>query len=406
MKASSMTTAVEISYPQARWFLSRRIGLAAWILFAVAVSVNVCIAPYSHTNYPCYESGSRLWWAERNMYDTEQCPLDFRYGPLFAVALTPLTCLPTWLGGLFWNWLNIGLFLWAARAWARRILPCAWNDEREAVFLLLMLVASGRMLWSAQANSLIFAAVAGASLAILDRRWWLAVILLAAPVHIKVWPLAAAGLLIACWPRQLGWRFAVSLLVLAALPLATKPPAIVWARYCDWFAAITGPMLHVRHEYRDAWTLWEFIQWPIDPIAYMVMQVSTGMLALALCLRQQEREPNSPARLLTFVMGMWTAWQLVFGPGTERNTFGLIGPLAAWAVVAALADHRGRIWMVAAFTLMTILARGQIERALLYKHPLIITAHPIGVMMLACWLVYYFWRKQDSQPGRLLFQQP
>ena len=378
----------------------RKIALAAWAVF-IALAVNACVHPSQHTNYsPCFESGCKAWWNGENMYDHHVVPSDFRYGPLFAVALTPLAMLPTWLGGLLWNWLNLGLFFWAVHALARRVLPCRWTLQREAAFLLLTLAGSARTIWSAQSNPLIFAAVAAAAIAILDRRWWLSAVLLAAPVHIKVWPLAAALLLIACWPRQLGWRFAVALVVLAAVPLLTKPLPVVLARYHDWYTAMSGPMLEIRHQYRDAWTIWELIAKPVDLTAYLVLQLSTAIGTLSLCLWQKERL-RSTAKLLCFVLCVWTAWQLVFGPATERNTFGLIAPFTAWAAVVAVAERHGRVWIIAALFLTDVLAIGQVERGLALLWPDVpAAAHPFGVLLFAGWLIHYArgWETGEDQP--------
>ena len=73
-----------------------------------------------------------------------------------------------------------------------------------------------------------FVLVGFAGIAILDKRWWLAAFLLAIPVHIKVWPLAAALLLAACWPRRLAWRLPIAFVAVAALPLLVKSPPWVW----------------------------------------------------------------------------------------------------------------------------------------------------------------------------------
>ena len=56
----------------------------------------------------------------------------------------------------------------------------------------------------------------------------------------------------------------------------------------------------------------------------MAVQLGTAAIALGLCLWQSRRLP--PRRLVLFVLAAWTTWQLVFGPGTERNTFALIAP--------------------------------------------------------------------------------
>jgi hypothetical protein len=95
---------------------------------------------------------------------------------------------------------------------------------------------------------------------------------------------------------------------------------------------------------------------------------------------------------------MWTIWQLVFGPGTERNTFGLIAPLTAWAVVTAFVQGRGRTYILTTFLLMTVVARGQVERALVDVFPAILAAHPLGVLLFAGWLIWHAagWESRDA----------
>ena len=69
-----------------------------------------------------------------------------------------------------------------------------------------MLLGAARSLWSGQSNLLIFAMVGMAAAALLENRCWKAAWLLAIPVHIKAWPLAAGLLLSACRPRALAAR--------------------------------------------------------------------------------------------------------------------------------------------------------------------------------------------------------
>jgi len=359
-----------------------RLAFSAWIVFAVAVSVKMVVSPVKHNSCAAFETGSLLWWAGLNMYELSYN--EFRYGPAIAVAFSPLLVLPTAVGRLLWIWLNLAALGWVLRALVRRILPASWTADREGAFLLLVLALTYRGLWSAQCNTLLFALIVAGMLAIQRRNWGRAALWLAVPVHIKVWPVAAVLLLIACWPRQLAARFIIALLAIAAIPFLTQPPTVVCERYYDWYLALTGPM-QVRHEYRDAWTIWELIQAPVDKLAYTLLQLSTALLVLALCLWHKRRGVTMP-QLFTFILGAWAAWQLLFGPGTERNTFGLMAPLTAWAVVTCFSNSRGRVVTGTAFALTMMASIGQIERAVMPVFPWVQMAHPLGVAIFAGWL--------------------
>jgi hypothetical protein len=376
-----------------------KLAIWLWVVLGIVVGVKTLVEPRVHTNYPVFESAAHCWWAEQNMYSNKICNGCYRYGPPFTVAVAPLAAMPTWLGGLLWTWLNLAACFWSARVLARRVLPGEWTPNREAVFLMLVLLWSVRMIWAAQSNPLIVALVAGAAVAIDRKRWWTAAFLLSIAVHIKVWPLAAALLLVACWPRRLSWRLAVALLVVAAVPLVTKPPAVVMTRYHEWFAAMVGPM-QLRHDYRDAWTIWELIHPPVPEQAYAILQLGGAAVVLGLCLWQRLRGATVP-QLLTFILGTWLVFQLIFGPGTERNTFGILGPLAAWAVITAWTEKWGRVVMGAVLLLTVVAANGQVERALTGLLPAVKAAHPVGVLLFGAWLVVYSlrWKAGAANDG-------
>jgi hypothetical protein len=278
----------------------------------------------------------------------------------------------------------------------KRILPVAWTPEREGLFLCLVLLGIMRSIWSGQSNLLVFGLVALGATAIVDKRWWLAAWMLAIPVHIKVWPLAAAMLLAACWPRRLALRVGLCLLGVGAVPFLTRPLAWVCRQYAGWFAMLLGPA-QVRHEYRDAWTIWEVFQGHV-PVHhhmapnhlwfYLGLQLATAALVLGLCLWQARRSP-SVTRLLLFVLTVWACWQMVFGPATERNTFGLIAPLSSWALLTSLEEKRGRMVMGLAFTLMLAANPRAIEAALEDAIPLVRAAHPIGVILFGGWFLWW-----------------
>jgi Glycosyltransferase family 87 len=295
-----------------------QLAIAGWLFLVVFVLAKSLLSPTNHSNYPYYEYGATRWWSEQNMYDMGEEQIDYRYGPVFAVAISPLVVLPRWLGGLLWTWLNLGVFFWSLLVLTERVLPGTWSSRREGAFLLLVLLGSMQTIWSAQVNPLVFALVALACVAVSEERWTWAAVLVAVSGHIKVWPLAAALLLIACYPRQFTWRFALALAAIGAIPFLTKPFSIVVWQYSEWFHAMFG-RAQVRHEYRDVWRVLEILGVSPKRGWYAIPQLTCAGLALAGCLWQKRR--GAPiGHLLTFILGMWTAWQMAFGPATERNT--------------------------------------------------------------------------------------
>ncbi len=371
-----------------------------WVLLAVVLSVKAILLPTRHTTYPCFEAGSRCWWAEKNMYDFHECGYEYRYSPTFAVAFSPLAAFPTAMGGVLWGLLNVGLLWWALREFTGSLAPGIGGRNMELVFVLLALLGSIRGFWSAQSNTLVIAFVMAGAAALARRELWKAAFLLAIPVFIKVWPLAVVMLLAACWPRQLLWRCTAAHAALSALPFLTRPPGVVLWQYHNWYSAVTR-QIHVRHDYRDVWTLWEWLAPPVSPQGYLALQLVSASAVLGLCLWQQRRAPTLQ-HALTFVLGIWTAWQLALGPGTERNTFCLIAPLTAWGLLASWRDHSEtwprRLLMLGGFGLIALFTFGIFERKLVDRFPGAIAALPIGVLMFSLWLILHArrWRAPSS----------
>jgi alpha-1,2-mannosyltransferase len=380
--------------PQRTYSYFFKVAFRAWLIFAIGLTVKNVFSLHEHTNYPTYEYGARCLLDDINMYESEQ---GYRYGPAFAVAMLPLAMLPTQLGSFLFIWGNVIIFYLVLRELIAEVLPGNWTAWNQGMYLILALWTTNRMFWSLQINPMVFAAVAGAALAVKQKRWWPASFLLATAVHIKVWPIAAALLFLACWPRQLTWRFVVALLVLGAAPLLVRPPHMVWQQYIWWYDVLSGPA-QIRHDYRDAWTIWNLIHPPVSSMGYTVLQLLAAMLTLAACL-WQKRRGSDVTYLLTLLLGLWTAWQMVFGPATEGNTFGVIGPMIAWAMVTAWVQPWRRGWMSISFLLTDVLALDQVERTLMPNVPWILAAHPIGAAMFAIWLVGYIRQWGVSPPS-------
>ena len=358
------------------------LAIGLWLVLAVVIAGKTLQNPENHSTYPLFHDASLAWWHGVDVYDRDIFGGDYRYGPSFAMLMGPIAWLRYELGAVVWAVMNVGIAFWATRALARRVLPGMETPLARNVFLAVSVFPSAHCLYSSQTNLLVFSLAAFGAVAILDKRWWLAALLVAIPVHIKVWPLACVLLLVACWPRQLAWRVPIALAAVAALPFLAKPPGWVCQQYIQWYQYLVGPAQD-RHTYRDAWTIWELISSPVDPRLYAVLQLATAAAALGLCLWQGSRVP--PQRRIVVVLVCWTTWQLVFGPGTERNTFALIAPLTSWALVMAVLEKRGRWLMGVSFALTIVSAIGGIENL----SPWLRVLHPVGILLFFAWFVIW-----------------
>lgn len=357
-----------------------------WIVLAVAASVKVLVQPARHTVYPVFAVGARHWWTDMPLYvDYEGLDL-FRYSPTFAVFMTPFGLLPHSVGGILWNLLGVGLLVWSTRLLIRDVLPGPWPQWREALLLGLTLVGAARGIWSGQNNALLISLVFFGVAAVRRQRWWSAAFLLTGAVFIKIWPLALVMLLAALWPRQLIPRVGVASAVVAMIPFLTRPFSVVCDQYHGWYTMLTSTRLVRWPGYRDAWTIWECLWPPVHPTAYLGLGLTAALAVLGWSLWQRRRTRDDGV-LLTSVLSMWIAWQLVFGPGTERLTYFIIAPLTAWAVLASWQERRLRALSLAAWLITSLLGTGGVERVLLPYWSLAPAILPLGVVLFVAWLI-------------------
>jgi hypothetical protein len=84
---------------------------------------------------------------------------------------------------------------------------------------------------------------------------------------------------------------------------------------------------------------------------------------------------------------MWSAWQLLFGPGSERLTYLIIAPFAAWAMLTSFFERRNLWLATAAFITMFLLGSGNAERVLIRWTHTAVALEPMGVLLFAAWLL-------------------
>ncbi|WP_417386546.1 glycosyltransferase family 87 protein [Gimesia sp.] len=364
-------------------------ALILWAVLWIAVSVKFVLQPEKKSVYPCFADSSINWWADRNLYDNEEYKTGFRYSPTFALAFSIFAVLPASLGGILWTALNISLLVLALRLLVKEIFPGDWSRFQEAGFLILSLAGCTRAIWSAQSNSLVFALAVFAVVSLKKERWWSAAFLLAAAVHIKLWPAALALLLMARFPWKLSPRFAAACAFLVIPPFLTRPLPVVLQQYQNWYGLLTGPYRTLRQGgLRDAYTIAEQFGTYVDDRVYTLLQLGMAGLALLWCIRLAKIS-DSMQTYFTGVLTTWVCWQLLVGPGTERLTFLLAAPVASWALIVSFKEQCHRTLAVAAWLMLIPLGTGGVERLLLPVASWSPAILPLGIIPLMVWQIVY-----------------
>ena len=124
---------------------------------------------------------------------------------------------------------------------------------------------------------------------------------------------------------------------------------------------------------------------------YLIMQLTTSFLVFLWCLWQRLRlRQHFPGHLLTAVMAVWACWQLLFGPGSERLTYGLVAPFVALGVMISYSKNRHRLWIMTAWIGLVLFGSGDIEMTFAYVLPFASMLLPLSVMVFASWLSSFF----------------
>ncbi|TMQ33855.1 MAG: DUF2029 domain-containing protein [Planctomycetota bacterium] len=333
--------------PRARlgWLANEpmRLALSAWALILVIVSVRSIVQPQAHSCYPIFASAARHWRAGEDLYYKEAPAagaLDcYRYSPLVAALLTPLSIFPDGAGGILWRLVSAAALL-AGLAWCYRgVLPHPLSRGQQALLVFLVLPLAIGNLNNAQANALVLGLMLATVAAGAEQRWNVAAVCLALACLVKLYPIALGLLLVLLYPRQFAGRLLAALAVGAALPFLLQRPDYVTGQYADWLNIVARDDRHARvlaTAYRDFLLVSRMWFAPFSLALYRVVEAATGIAMAVLCLAG--RWADWPARrLLTFLLGLACCWMTVFGPATESCTYILIAPTLAYLVIESWA---------------------------------------------------------------------
>ncbi|MEY2493237.1 MAG: hypothetical protein QOH24_2188 [Verrucomicrobiota bacterium] len=362
-----------------------------WALAIVAVCGRIAFnkSPTRQDLFPVYQNAGQSWLAGQDLY--REAKFDYRYSPLFAATVAPISILPLKIGSILWRLIGISVFLgsfyWTSRAGIPDKLVA---KETPLLFLLLLPLALGN-LNNGQANLLVIGLLLASVAAIVRQRWMLAAVCLAVPAIIKVYPLALCLLFVLMFPRQLSWRFALCIMLALALPFAMQRTDYVTRQYNDWFHYLQTEdrtLRSISEWYSDLRLVLRLWFVPLSPRVYLLIQIATGAIIAALAVIGRLRSWPAP-RLLAWVLSLGCCWMLLLGPATESSTYVLIAPATAWVAAELLvrAGRRLEIAWVALIYGLQLLAGvagwfGGMKRLGIYTSPLALSAVLLSAYLL------------------------
>jgi hypothetical protein len=378
--------------------------IGIWAAVLLAVVIRIGLLSHSHDVFQTYVEAGRKWTAAQPLYTYTR---GFVYSPLVAAFFALFSWFPVSLGSVLWRLLTAAIFIWAIYWWLkaeinRRILESSY----WLVFLLILPLSLGNFN-NGQVNPMIIGLLMIAIVAAHEKRWTLSAVALGFSTYLKIYPLSVGLLLVLLYPRQLGWRLLLTLVLMGALSFVLQRPTYVLEQYQRWFhtRAADDRRLNMDIAPRDFAMVLRLLHIHLNALAVLLLQMLAGAGAAAICVAGRLLK-WSEQRLLICVLSLGTCWMLLFGPATEDATYAMIAPPLAFALVQAFHQNTAwwmRILVCASFTFLLL---GLILNAFfgLKKTPALMSVQPIGALLFAVYSVVWVfggtpWEEKESNRG-------
>jgi hypothetical protein len=363
------------------------IGL--WAAVLLGVWIRIGLISHSHDVFATYVDAGRKWTASQPLYSYTR---GFVYSPLVAAFFALFTWLPISLGSVLWRLLNTVIFVGATFWWLKAEINSRMPKSYYWLVFLLILPLSLGNFNNGQVNPMIIGLLMVAILAAHEERWTLSAVAVGFCAYFKIYPLSVGLLLVLLYPRQLGWRLALILVIMGAASFILQRPTYVFEQYQRWFStrAADDRRMNMDIAPRDFAMILKLLHIDLSAPVLLVLQMLAGAGAAAICVVGRLRK-WSEERLLISVFTTGTCWMLLFGPSTEDATYAIIAPALAIAVVQALRQN-APLWMrILVCASFAILLLGLILNAFfgLKKAPLSMSVQPLGALFFAGYSVIW-----------------
>jgi hypothetical protein len=364
-------------------------GVLLWVVPVLVVAVMVALNPAHRTvTLDCYHFAAGNWWVGKNLYAG---PQGMNYLPHFAVLFSPFHALPLRLGEVLWRLCAAATLV--GGLW--QLVLTLFRAEPNRPFFWATLVTMPlcmTSLRSGQANAIFGGVTLLAVAAILNRRWWLAIGLMALATALK--PLGIVLLFLAPVVYvPLRWRLPLAVLGLAVFPFLFASPAYVSSQYHAAWHNLQSCAVLTERRFADINGILRTFGTAISPGVSKLVRVLAGGFTAALWW-WSARRLREPLRGL-WLYALVTAYLMLFNPMNEENSYGILAPaLGAWAAFFLFSpqarDSRYRGWVIVVMAL-TMGLLPNIVRPLFGNH-FALFWHPSMTIIFLALLSYFVWR--------------
>jgi len=362
-----------------------RTALIVWVVVVIGLTARLLVAHERHPGvYPVFDRAGAHWLNGEELFQDT----GFRYPPISAAAMVPFHLAGPLPGGLVWRWLNLAVFLGALAAALRFGLPDSLSPRRRAAFFLLLIPPSLSSLANGQPNGMMIGSMVLSGIAFARGRYRAAALLAVFPVWLKVYPVAFGMLLGLLQPRRFLPWFVGLIAVGAGLPFLLQDPAYVAEQYGSLVSVLSveDRTQDPLDAYRDLRLVLSSLGAPISDGVFHAVQALGGALLAVACFLGQRRWGWTPRCVMGLAVGGVSCWMTVLGPATEKATYIVVVPLAAWLLVASRRDRlRGWFWWcVVGYALLVLThAVTRVPADVRAAWPILRTLPTIGTMLLA-----------------------
>jgi hypothetical protein len=375
--------------------LSNVVVIGLWTAVLLGIWIRIGFFSHSHDVFATYADAGRRWSSSLPLYTYTR---GFVYSPLVAAFFAPFSWLPISLGSVLWRLVNAAIFVGAIFWWLKtEITDRVPESTYWLVFLLILPLSLGNFN-NGQVNPMIIGLLMIAILAAHEKRWTLSAVALGFSAYLKIYPLSVGLLLVLLYPRQLGWRLVLTLILMGAVSFVLQRPGYVLEQYQRWFhtRAADDRRLNMDIAPRDFAMILRLLHINLSAQATLLLQMVAGAGAAALCLFGRLKN-WSEQRLLVCVFTTGTCWMLLFGPTTEDATYAMIAPALTLATVQAF-HQKTPLWMrflvcgSFAFLLLGLILNAFFG---LKKTPLTMSVQPFGALLFLGYSIVWLFREEN-----------
>jgi Glycosyltransferase family 87 len=276
-----------------------------------------------------------------NLYDYH--PLQhqdlFKYSPTFAALMPPFYFLPTWLGLLSWNLLNVLVPYWAIR-------QIRISERERALVILFVCIELLSSIQNSQSNGLMAGLMIGAFALLEKGKPIQAALLLCLGFYIKIFA-ALLGIIFIFYPSK--WKFILAcagcLVLLALLPVPFCGLHNLIEQYQNWLHLLSNdPAGELNFSIMTLTQRW--FHFTCSDLFYLI----PGLLLLVVPLLRISQWKNFSFRL-TF-LAQTLIWVVLFNHKAESPTYviAMFG-VALWSVFEIASPMKtSLLWFVFIFT--------------------------------------------------------